>query len=312
MTDDMNYPYKVLKNFLNLYWIRPESAIWRTLDVLVLRNLNFKKPILDIGCGDGTFTFTKFGGEVYSSYDVYRTINQIKGFLNGVDIHNQLNSIKPKISKKPHIKVDVGLDLKKNLLKKAKNLHIYQKLIEHNANNILPFHDDQFNTIFSNTFYWMKNVKHILNESHRITSKNARIIICVPDRKLKKNMVYNQYLLHNYQWAKILDRDNFSHINQNFYTFREWKSIFSDCGLKIEFHSDYISEKLVEFYNFGSRYFSPYIIEMANKLNLKSRTESKTKAVKEITNLSRAYLDYEIKQIDKKNNCFHIFSLKKE
>jgi len=55
---------KVLWNFLNLYWIRPETAIWRTLDVLQMRNLNFKKPVLDASCGDGSFTFTHFLGKL--------------------------------------------------------------------------------------------------------------------------------------------------------------------------------------------------------------------------------------------------------
>jgi hypothetical protein len=96
----LDYSSEVLKKFLNLYWIRPETAFWRTLDVLQMKSIKFKKPILDIGCGDGSFSFTNFGGKVDSSFDVYRTINDTSGFFSGVDIHDQNKSVKPKIIQK--------------------------------------------------------------------------------------------------------------------------------------------------------------------------------------------------------------------
>jgi len=44
-----------LENFLSIYWLRPETAIWRTLDAIQLSKITFEKPIIDIGCGDGIF-----------------------------------------------------------------------------------------------------------------------------------------------------------------------------------------------------------------------------------------------------------------
>ena len=49
----LDFTEKILKNFLNLYWLRPETAIWRTLDVLQIKNRPFQSPILDAGCGNG-------------------------------------------------------------------------------------------------------------------------------------------------------------------------------------------------------------------------------------------------------------------
>lgn len=53
----------VLKNFLNAYWLRPETALWRTLDVESMKGFEFAAPSLDLGCGDGTFSFIRGGGE---------------------------------------------------------------------------------------------------------------------------------------------------------------------------------------------------------------------------------------------------------
>ena len=62
----MDYSSQILENFLNLYWIRPETALWRTLDVLQMKSIKFKKPILDIGCGGGrhSIPIAKMGANV--------------------------------------------------------------------------------------------------------------------------------------------------------------------------------------------------------------------------------------------------------
>ena len=65
-----------LRAFLGLYWLRPETAVWRTLDCLALAEVAFKAPILDLGCGDGLFSFARAGGTVRPEYDVFRQRRQ--------------------------------------------------------------------------------------------------------------------------------------------------------------------------------------------------------------------------------------------
>ena len=98
----------ILKNLLNIYWLRPETAIWRTLDALQLQKIEFTKPILDIGCGDGIFTFSSLGGIIDTNYDVYRTIKKTNKFFSGNDIHDQLSDIEHTIVKKPKISIDAA------------------------------------------------------------------------------------------------------------------------------------------------------------------------------------------------------------
>ena len=293
-----------------MYWVRPETALWRTLDVLQMKAIKFKKPILDIGCGDGSFSFTNFGGKVDLDFDVYRTIKDTSGFFKGEDIHNQKIQIKPKIIRKSKIKIDVGLDWKDNLLKKANEFKFYEKFVQHDSNNSFPFEDERFETIFSNTFYWLNNIENILKEAKRICTKTGKIIIFVPDKKFKNSLIYNQFLENGFTWAKILDRGIYNN-TKHCYTFPQWKSIFSKVGLKINHHSNYATENLTKIWSIGMRPYSPFIIEMANKLRLSDRTKIKKRVISEIFPILRSYLNFEMSSIGK-NNCFHMFVLTKK
>jgi SAM-dependent methyltransferase len=306
----LDYSSEVLRNFLNLYWVRPETAFWRTLDVLQMQSIKFKKPIIDIGCGDGSFSFTNFGGEVDLSFDVYRTIKDTEGFFKGVDIHDQNSHIKPKIIRKTKMKIDVGLDWKENLLTKASEFKLYEKFIQHDSNKPFPFEDEQFETIFSNTFYWINDIEGILKEAKRICAKKGKIIIFVPDKKFKDSLIYNQFLKNGYTWAKILDRGIYNNI-KHCYTLSKWKTIFSKVGLKIEGHSNYATKDLTKIWSIGMRPYSPFIIEMANKLELKDRTKIKKRVISEIFPILRSYLDFEMNKVGE-NNCFHMFVLTKK
>lgn len=275
-----------------------------------MKSIKFKKPIIDIGCGDGSFSFTNFGGKVDLSFDVYRSIKDTSGFFKGVDIHNQSLQIKPKIIRKAKMKIDVGLDWKENLLKKANEFKLYEKFIQHDSNNPFPFEDEQFETIFSNTFYWINDIEDILKEAKRICAQNGKIVIFVPDKKFKDSLVYNQFLKGGYAWAKILDRGIYNNI-KHCYTLSKWKTIFSKVSLKIELHSNYATENLTKIWSIGMRPYSPFIIEMANKLGLSDRTKIKKRVISEIFPILRSYLDFEMSRIGK-NNCFHMFALTKE
>lgn len=49
---------------LNIFWLRPETALWRYLDINTLRDFEFVGHSLDFGCGDGLFS--PKGKNVYS------------------------------------------------------------------------------------------------------------------------------------------------------------------------------------------------------------------------------------------------------
>lgn len=305
----MDKTEQILKNFLNLHWIRPEVALWRTLDSIQLKKILFKKPMIDLGCGDGTFSFTLFEGQVKVDFDVYGTIKNTSGFFDGKDIQNQKAKIIPKITKNPKKKFETGIDWKKALLEKAEKLQVYDVLIKHDLNKPLPIEDKKYETVFSNIFYWVPNIDQLLTESKRILNDSGKIIILVPDKKLKDNLIFKQYIKHRYKWAKILDRGIYKNITKHAYSYSDWRKLFKKHDLKIEYHSQYLSPKFIKLWSIGMRPYSPYMIEMANKILIKEKKKIKTRLINEMTPILRSYLDMELKSPER-DNCFHCFVLK--
>ena len=81
-------------------------------------------------------------------------------------------------------------------------------------------------------------------------------------------------------------------------------------GFKIKFHSTHLSNNLIKFWSIGLRPYSPFLIEMANKLEMSEKAKIKKRLITELYPLFRSYIDYE-QTSTAKNNCFHMYVLSK-
>jgi hypothetical protein len=63
------------EELLNVFWLRPETALWREIDVRAMKQFSFKAPSLDLGCGDGIFSFIRSGGGFSSDFDAFRAMS---------------------------------------------------------------------------------------------------------------------------------------------------------------------------------------------------------------------------------------------
>ena len=119
-----------LTQFMNIYWLRPETALWRTLDCMALQEIEFIPPIVDVGCGDGLFSFTRGGGELSPEYDMFVQTENLESFFDKVDIYNHFDetAISPVLTKPMAYQIDLGLDHKEALLKKAFSLGCYNEV----------------------------------------------------------------------------------------------------------------------------------------------------------------------------------------
>ncbi len=52
-----------LSLLLDRYWFAPPVALWRAIELRVLAEQDFPRPILDLGCGDGLIAEALFAGE---------------------------------------------------------------------------------------------------------------------------------------------------------------------------------------------------------------------------------------------------------
>ncbi len=114
-------------------------ALIRANEIRALDGVDFKHPILDVGCGDG--------------------------FVAKVTMSNRKG------------KIDVGIDLSEEEIKFAKKSNIYKKCIVGSVYS-MPFKDESFETVFSNSVVeHFPDLNQALSEMSRVLKKNGRFII---------------------------------------------------------------------------------------------------------------------------------------
>lgn len=266
----------VFKEFLNIHWLRPESAFMKTYDYMQLRNIKIKNPSMDITCGDGVSSFIWAGGKFGLSFDMFQSV-KTEGFFKNVDVfdHFKKGNMNIDIQKRPDWHFTVGVDRLDTAIAKAKLLNFYKETYVHDCNKPLPFPDNAFETIFSTTFFAIKNQALFLKEIHRILKKGGRFIARIHDKNFRDNLLYGWYLKHNWQWAKILDRGIWHDNKLNVYTFKQWTKKFNKAGLHLVKHFQYLPFAVYRMYTIGLRPLFPGLIEMYKRLSIKDRIEVK-------------------------------------
>lgn len=180
-------------------------ALIRANEIRTLEKVNFIPPVLDIGCGDGLVA---------------------KVILESRNID----------------KFDVGLDISEREIKKAQKSGSYKKCVAGDVYN-LPFSDNSFQTVFSNsTIEHLNNLDRGLSEIFRVLKSHGQLIITVPTSffsgyllgsrffsLLGLNVIARWYArffhflvrhrnIHNHeQWAKILHNHQLILIDYYYY-----------------------------------------------------------------------------------------------
>ena len=67
---------KILKNAIDLHYLRPDNALWvysiyKSVNKYLKKFTNKKYKSLDLGCGDGTTCYLATGGEISEKFDVF-------------------------------------------------------------------------------------------------------------------------------------------------------------------------------------------------------------------------------------------------
>ncbi|MGD9554009.1 MAG: methyltransferase domain-containing protein [Arcobacteraceae bacterium] len=310
----------MLRKLLNVYWLRPEIALWRAIDIEIMKDFKIQGKSLDLGCGNGILSFINAGGEFDLSFDAYQAIGNLDKFYENFDVHDTfVKDYKPKIIKKPSYKFNFALDHKDNLLKKAKELDFYDNFILHDANQSLPFGNNSFDSIFSNIIYWLNDSQKSLNEINRILKRNGKVALMLPNKTMPEFSFYNQlYVKDNnkdFEFLKYLDRGRYSSNMKLAKSFDEWKQIIDDSGLKIIEHKTHLSTTIIQIWDIGLRPLFPVLLRLVNAVKDKEELLSIKKEWIEIFMMFLApifELEIQNKLNQNKEKAFHYFVLEKK
>lgn len=298
-----------IRAHLNVSWLRPESALWNAIASSLISKYEIIPPSLDLGCGNGIFSFITAGGEFNLNYDWYVNV-ELKGFWNNKDIYDicKIDNLDKFISKKPRYRFDYGLDHKLSLIRQARALYFYRSLILADASMFLSFQDTSFKTVFSNILYWLPNLNKSLLQINRITEKNGTVILCMPNTKFFDYCDSYHWKQKKSTFLRLLNRGRYKNLLWTI-SYRDFSKITKQCGFKIMNHAYYLSPSTLKIWDIGLRPLSPLLIKMTSCLTPKNRQAIKSEWIE--TLLRFLFPLYQEEKQSKVEGGFHLFVLKK-
>lgn len=305
-----------LQQLLNVFWLRPETALWREIDIQVMQAFEMRSPSLDLGCGDGTFSFIRAKGEFDKSFDAFRSVSQLDQFFQNVDIFDSHDeNLSSAVTKPPEYRINVGFDHKINLLKKAEQLGLYGTLKQGDANQPLPFPDASFNSVFSNIVYWLDSPQDVISEISRILKPGGCACLMLPNITLPQFSFYNQLYVKGgdarWKFLEMLDRGRFADNIRQAKSMDEWQAMFEQAGLKIERHHSHLSKLTIQAWDIGLRPLFPVLLEMANELSPEKLVSIKAKWIQTMKAFLEPLLEIDRTLPGSEQPAFHCFELRK-
>lgn len=281
-----------LKQFLNLYWLRPENGLLTTFKSLAIEESSIQKSSLDISCGDGLFMFLHLQGQFSDEFDYFTSTNAADfKHSSFVDIYDSFNSnYTVPIKKNPITTIDCGLDWKQNLLDKSSKLNLYDKLVLHDINfTPMPFSDESFDSIYSNSIYWINKPENLLDDISRLMKPKGRLILEVMTPSHLTTLDKLSSLLSPTA-ISILDRKR-RETTTGLKKYETWRQMFLQKGFKIiEEKSVYPHHTIIDFWNIGLRPISHLLIQMSDNLSLIERSKIKKEWVDIFFELFKQFL----------------------
>lgn len=266
-----------------MYWLKPFDAVNDTANAMSLLNFDWSKgrePILEIGGGDGVFSFIMHGGSYIFSNDRYsQTDPAVSGDI--YDVYDE--RYKLSIKKEADIQYDLGIDLKSSHILKARETGLYKndQLISSYPEQ-LPVADKIFSTVFLYTFHGLTDYEKTLLEIKRVIKEDGCLYLLGFNDAVKHNFVcYNlAKYFHSRGKTRIaryfadLDGGRYEEIGLTFSkSYAEWECLFMDTGFSIEKVYTQVSPRLWRIYDTQTR---PWLRPMIRSLKYLDKVHLRT------------------------------------
>ncbi|CDN52553.1 Methylase involved in ubiquinone/menaquinone biosynthesis [Neorhizobium galegae bv. officinalis bv. officinalis str. HAMBI 1141] len=299
---------------LNVFWLRPETALWRYLDIAAMRGFRFEGRSLDFGCGDGLFSFIRAGGQFSPSFDAFQKTDKLDQFYAKADVFDAYDSsYSPLVSQAPEYTISVGFDHKANLLSKASALGLYGETVEGDGNSPLPFADEEFQSIFSNIVYWLDEPAAVFAELSRVLKPGGKICLMLPNSTLPEYSFYNSLFGktgdQQWQWLDLIDRGRLSDNIRQAKTDDQWRALFEAAGLFVAEHKQHLPKPIIQAWDIGFRPMFPALMKMVDAVRPDQRDEVKAEWVKTLKMFAEPLSH--VGNADDKANAFHCYVLSK-
>ena len=311
----------LLRRFLNVYWLRPEHALWFAYDYMAIDKVRgmFRSPSLDLGCGDGVTSFLFMDGVFGPGFDVYKTVDHDVSYRYNRGKDDFYDAFDPDsfasldVVSPPALIYDAGLDHKPGLTAKAFRLGLYRNMICADANKTLPYPEASFATVFSNILYLLQNFSSALHEIHRILKPGGVLITTVPDRRFRERSLYSYCKSKNWDWFVHFDRGRHD-LHKTVLTHEGYTNAFQAAGFEVNYWDCYLPEIVTDVDSIGLRPIFPSLMKFYEYVASRDATallEIKSFWIENLSFLLDPFLQDWVAQDKDISNIWHLYVLRK-
>lgn len=267
----------LLKRYFQVYWLKPFDGVNDTANAWALSQFEWAKPILEVGGGDGVFSFIMHGGEFVLTDDRYSQTDPTKSD-DIYDVYHKDRSLN--VKQNAQLRYQVGVDLKLSHLYKSAETKLYEALISSKP-EALPLGPNLFKTVFLYTFHGLTDYRKTLGEIRRVIQPDGTLLMIAFNRAVSQHFVC--YPLHRYcehrGWKKLssyfrgLDGGRYEEISGFGYTLGEWERFLEETGFGLTDVYNQVSPLAWRTYDFQTRPLLKVLIRwnwLLGRLHLKT------------------------------------------
>jgi SAM-dependent methyltransferase len=194
-----------LTHLLEQYWFAPPVALWRAVELRILANESFPRPILDLGCGDGLIAQVLFSGNPPIEY---------------------------------------GFDPWFGQVQQAPSTKTYRS-VQQALGDAMPYRSHQFATVFSNSVLeHIPDLPPVLKEVARVLEPGGRFIATIPSDAFRYLLAgYQDRIAAGDSESAEVYADKVDHRLEHYRYLspQEWEAILKDNDLRLVQSRYYIS-----------------------------------------------------------------------
>ena len=261
---------KRLWKYHSIYFLKPHDAINDTLTSSLLDDFDWSGEILEIGSGDGVYSYIMHDGSLPLSFDRY------------LDVDLQKKDIFEKHTKKlitPKKKVNfpnifLSIDAKVFHAEKIKEINFSKDALVSRYEQ-LPIKSSVIQKIFYYTPHGLKDHDQALKECLRILKDGGKLIILLYDSEVKNSFIF--YRLSNLfagalgSYFKKMDNDRFMEISNLSRTKNQWLDYFNQIGFSVENTAMGLSPLAWKFYDIQTRTILRSLVKIFSKVSGNTR-----------------------------------------
>lgn len=222
-----------LWRYHSLYFLKPHDAVNDTLTSSLLHCLDWSGPVVEIGAGDGVFSYVMHGGSFPLWFDRYLLTD-----LSKQDIYDshQADVLQPAVTlSRPDI--TLAIDAKESHIRKIREIG-FAKHCQVAAYETLPLPSASVPRIFYYTPHGLNDHEAAICEAARVLMPGGYMLILLYDAKFKPS-----FICHRLAQAlpgplgayfSRLDNGRFDEITRLSKSPEEWEQFFQRHGFEIE------------------------------------------------------------------------------